>query len=298
MRSFVSLRIRAVRAGAMGYVLIAPAFVVFAVFFIYPVVYAVRLSFRDWSGLTPIATAPWTGLDNYRELLDDDIFRKALRNTVVFTVTTTVLQTTLAFLLAFGLWYFRTRWSALQRMVIFFPTVLSMVLVGLVWQQFLAPGGPINGLLRSSVAWLGDPDLALWTIAWIASWQWTGWSMMLYLAAMVGFDRELLQAAQIDGASDARIAFSVVEPVVRPVTSLVILLNLIGGVQAFDTIWVTTRGGPNHATETLTTYAQYTAFDAQGPSEFGYASAIATVTIIGLMVLAAFRLRHERSVTA
>ena len=65
-----------------------------------------------------------------------------------------------------------------------------------------------------------------------------------------------------------------------------VLLNLIGGVQAFDTIWVTTRGGPNHATETLTTYAQYTAFDAQGPGEFGYASAIATVTIVVLMVLA------------
>lgn len=282
----------------MGYVLIAPALLVFAVFFIYPVVYAVRLSFRDWSGLTPIATAPFTGLDNYRELIDDEIFRKAIRNTLVFTITTTLLQTGLAFFLAFGLWYFKTRWSSLQRMVIFFPTVLSMVLVGLVWQQFLAPGGPINGAFRASVSWLGDPQIALWTIAWIASWQWAGWSMMLYLAAMVGFDRELLQAAQIDGASDVRIALSIVEPVLRPVTSLVVLLNLIAGVQAFDTIWVTTRGGPNHATETLTTYAQYTAFDAQGPSEFGYASAIATVTIVVLMVLATFRLRNDRSATA
>lgn len=282
----------------MGYLLIAPALALFTVFFLYPVVNAVQLSFRDWDGLVPIGDAQWIGLGNYSELLGDEIFRKALLNTVIFAAATTAVQTGLAFALAYALWYFVSRWATTQRLIIFFPTVLSMVLVGLVWQQILAADGPVNALLGTDVAWFSDRHIALLTIIWIASWQWTGWSMMLYLAGMLGVSRDLVEAAQIDGAGDARIAWSIVRPVVRPVTALVILLNLIGAVQTFDTIWVTTRGGPNHATETLTTYAQYVAFDAQGPGAFGYASAIATVVIVLLMAAAALRIRSGRQALA
>jgi raffinose/stachyose/melibiose transport system permease protein len=286
------------RTGAMGYLLVAPALAVFAIFFLYPVVSAVELSFKDWNGLTPLGDATWVGLDNYSRLLEDEVFREALGNTLIFAAVTTVIQTTIAFWLAFALWHFQPPSASFQRVVIFFPTVLSMVLVGLVWQQLLAGDGPVNRLLGDNVAWLGDPDLALWVIAWLSAWQWTGWSMMLFLAGMVGVRRSLVEAAQIDGARDFRVAVNIVLPALRPVAGLVLLLNVIGAVQAFDTIWVTTRGGPNHATETLTTYAQYTAFDAQGPGDLGYASAIAAVTIVVLMLVAATQLRSGREAAA
>jgi ABC-type sugar transport system permease subunit len=273
-----------------------PALVVFGLFFLLPVYYAIALSFQSWNGLSPIETATWVGLANYKSLLGDRIFLDSVYNTVILTFGTTVLRTVLAFLLAFGLWYYGRRFVTVQRLVIFVPTVLAMVLVGLLWQQALARTGPINSLFGTAIPWFGDPAIVLAPVVWMGIWQWTGWSMIIYLAAMVGMPREVIEAARVDGASDGRIAWNIVRPLVGHATALVVLLNIIGAAQTFDTIHVTTRGGPDHGSETMTTFAYWAALDGSGPGEFGLASAASCIIIAVLMVVAVARLRMVRDV--
>src|SRR5437763_10511497 len=149
-----SQSVRVNRVAALGrtltpYAYIAPAVVIFCLFLAYPVWFAVRLAFHEWNGLTPLDQMRYVGLQNFQGLFTDSIFQQALFNTTIFTVATTVLQMAIAFVLAFTLWYFKPRFAGIMRAVFFFPTVLSMVMVGLTWQQLLQLSGPINGALSA-----------------------------------------------------------------------------------------------------------------------------------------------------
>lgn len=283
-----------------AYLYVAPALIVFCLFLAFPVGFATWLAFHEWTGLTAISAAPWVGLSNFRALWSDVLFRQALWHTVLFAVASTILQMGIAFLLAFTLWYYRLRFSGFLRAFFFFPTVISMVFVGLTWQQLLTFGGPIDGLFKalgvSHIDWLSNPNVVMWVVVWVSTWQWSGWTMVLYLAGMMGLSSELVEAAKIDGAGDFAIARRVVFPLLRYVTGLALLLNVIGGFQVFDTIYVLTGGGPNHASEVLGTYSYWEAFSGFGPGELGYASAMAVVMIIVLFVFAYVRIRMARLV--
>jgi ABC-type sugar transport system permease subunit len=189
-----------------------------------------------------------------------------------------------------------------MRAVFFFPTVLSMVIVGLTWQQLLQLSGPINSALSAIAghpvltAWLADTHLVLWVLIWVSNWQWSGWTMVLYLAGMSGIPQELLEAARLDGAGTGQLVRQVVFPLLRHVTALALLLNVVGGFQVFDTIYVMTAGGPNHASEVLSTYAYWNAFAAYGPGELGYAAAITVVMLMILFVFAVARVRMSELV--
>jgi ABC-type sugar transport system permease subunit len=283
-----------------GYAFVAPAMAMFLLFLAFPIGFSAWLSFHEWNGFTPIARAAFVGLDNYWALVDDAIFGKALRNTALFAIASTAIQMVVAFLLAYTLWYYKLRFSTFFRALFFFPTVISMVFVGLTWQQLLAVGGPVDGLIAifgiSHISWLADPDLVLWVVIWVSSWQWSGWTMVLFLAGMIGQDRELVEAAHLDGAGSFTIATRIVVPAQRHVIALALLLNIVGGFQVFDTIYVLTGGGPDHASEALGTYTYWIAFSAYGPGELGYASAVSVVMIAVLFVFAYFRVRMSRLV--
>jgi ABC-type sugar transport system permease subunit len=269
-------------------------------FLAFPVAFSLWLSFRQWNGFTPLDQAPFIGLANFIALTRDKIFQEALTNTVLFAVASTIVQIAIAFILAFTLWYYKLRFGTVLRALFFFPTVISMVFVGLTWQQLLTVGGPVDAFVRSfgagRIAWLSDPDLVMWTVVWVASWQWAGWTMVLFLAGMMGQPRDLIEAAQIDGAGSFSIAAFVVIPMQRPVFALAALLNVIGGFQVFDTIYVLTGGGPNHASEVLGTYTYWQAFSAYGPGQLGYASAISIVMVVVLFAFAYIRVRMSRLV--
>ncbi len=279
---------------------VGPALAVFAFFIAFPVGFAVWLSLHQWNGLTPLDEASYLGLENYRSLLSDDIFRKALTNTVLFATVSTLAQITVAFLLAFTLWFYKLRFANVFRAVYFFPTVLSMVMIGLTWRQLLNPGGPLDGLLGSlglgHVDWLGRPDLVMWVVIWVATWQWSGWTMILLLAGMMAIPNELVEASRLDGAGSASIARTIVLPLIRHATGLALLLNVIGGFQVFDTIYVLTGGGPNHASEVLGTYSYWEAFGNYGPGQLGYAAAMAVVMVGVLFVFSYTRIRMSRLV--
>jgi ABC-type sugar transport system permease subunit len=272
----------------------------FLLFLAFPVAFSLWLSFRQWNGFTPLDQAPFIGLANFIALTRDKIFQEALTNTVLFAVASTIVQIAIAFILAFTLWYYKLRFGTVLRALFFFPTVISMVFVGLTWQQLLTVGGPVDAFVRSfgagRIAWLSDPDLVMWTVVWVASWQWAGWTLVLFLAGMMGQPRVLIEAAQIDGAGSFSIAAFVVIPMQRPVFALAALLNVIGGFQVFDTIYVLTGGGPNHASEVLGTYTYWQAFSAYGPGQLGYASAISIVMVVVLFAFAYIRVRMSRLV--
>jgi ABC-type sugar transport system permease subunit len=269
-------------------------------FLAFPVGFAAWLSFHSWDGFLPLSKAPSVGLSNFRALGSDPVFHKALINTMLFTVVSTVVQMAIAFLLAFALWFYKLRFSKTLRALYFFPTVLSMVMVGLTWRQLLATGGPVDGLFHAmsfgQPSWLGSPNLVLWAVIWVSTWQWSGWTMVLYLAGMLGIPDEVVEAAKLDGASSFGVLRTIVIPMVRYVTGLALLLNVIGGFQVFDTIYVMTGGGPNHASEVLGTYSYWEAFSAYGPGQLGYAATIAIVMVIVLFVFSFARVRMSRLV--
>lgn len=279
---------------------VLPAVGIFGLFIAFPFGFAVWLSFRSWNGFDPISTAPFVGLANYRQAVSDPVFHRALFDTALFTVVSTAAQMVIAFVLAFTLWYFKLRFARVLRALYFFPAVLSMVVVGIAWRQLLSVGGPIDqglkGLHVGVVPWLGGTGLVMWVIIWVSTWQWSGWTMILYLAGMVGLPAEMIEAAHLDGAGSFVTMRRVVAPMLRHVTALALLLNVVGGFQVFDTIYVMTGGGPDHASETLGTYSWWVAFSSYGPGELGYAATIAVIMIAVLFVFSYFRVRVSRLV--
>ena len=282
------------------YLYVAPALIFFALFLAYPVYFALRLSFYNWNGLTSIDSMQYVGLANYRELLTDRLFWLSLKNTILFAIVTTIAQMGLSFLLAFALWYFRLPLNKTFRAAIFFPGVVSMMILGLTWREILSSEGLVNGLLSAltgtdvTIQWLGNPKLVLWTIIAIDTWIFTGTNMILWLAGMLAIPSDLIDAAKIDGANVRQLVSRVVVPLLKQVTSLSLLLNIIGGFQAFAIVYVTSRGGPAHLSEVLATYVFWNAFYSAGPQRFGYASTIAAIMVMILLVFSLVRIRMSR----
>ncbi|MBA3451167.1 MAG: sugar ABC transporter permease [Chloroflexia bacterium] len=278
--------------GQEGLLFILPALVFFAVFVVYPIVYIARASLLDWNGL---ATGTWVGLDNYTRLFrDDPIFHKTLRNAALWTVLTIFPQMFIGFALAVllnGPILART----IYRAIFYLPAIISPIVIGIVWQRIYDPFG---GLLadvarRAELPWLSQPYLAdpgtatLATIA-VNVWQWTGFSMLLYLAGLQGLPGEVLEAARIDGATGWQRLRQIVWPMLRPVHLTLILLGLIGALQTFALVFILTRGGPNNASQTMPTYIFQQAFQL---SSMGYGAAISIVLLVIALVASLGQMR-------
>jgi raffinose/stachyose/melibiose transport system permease protein len=254
-----------------------------------PVAAVVALAFTEWSGFT-INQIAWRGVANFRTLGGDSIFSKALVHTVLFVVFSTVLLNVVGLALAM-LINTRVRGHDFLRVAMFLPLGLSPAIAALIWQQILGPYGFVNlavgktglGLTNQPIGFLGDPRLAFATVVGIAVWQYSGYNMLLYYAGLQSLPDERLEAAAIDGAGAFNRLRYVVIPFLRPVIAVVVVLNLIGGWKVFDLIYVLTGGGPNRATEVLSTYLFQQAFEF---SKVGYASTFAVV-ILALAITSA-----------
>ena len=176
--------------------------------------------------------------------------------------------------------------------------VVSSVAVGLIWLMILDPNiGPLNrlvkfaGLTPPMLGWLGDPDLAIWMFLVVAAWQYTGFMMVLVLAGLQGVPDEIYQAAALDGARGARAFWYITLPSIRNVLIVAVLITSIGAFKVFDLIYVTTRGGPAHATEVLGTYIYLQAFNL---GSMGYANTIAVFLLVIAVILGLLQLRFSR----
>ena len=270
-------------AGVQG---LAPWGLFFAAFGVFPLVYALALSFLAYNPLRP-DLVHWVGFDNYVRALQSPSFWHALRTTVVFVVGTLPVTLTLAYFVS-GLLAGVRHGQGFFRAAIFFPATLSMVVISLVFKSLYAEEGLLNGWLAgaglSRVHWLQDPVLALPSIMLMDIWASVGYYAILILAARKTLPEEQLEAARLEGLAWFQVERRIVLPHVRPVLLFVVLLNTIRSFQIFIEVFVLTRGGPLESTLTLVYYLYERAFYH---FEMGYACAIAylLLALVGVVLL-------------
>jgi raffinose/stachyose/melibiose transport system permease protein len=269
-------------------VFLGPALAFYVLFLIIPLTGTVILSFTDWPGFN-ISQLEWAGLDNFRELAGDPVFRQALVHNVVLLIGAIVLKTVVALVLALALDQ-RLPLSNFFRGVYLMPTILSLVVVALVFSLALSPSlGIVNPFLESiglgglAGEWLGDPGRVLPMIVLIDAWGGFGLFMFLFIARLMAVPQDLRDAAAVDGAGELQTIRHVIIPQLRSTISMVVLLAAIQSLKMFELIYVMTSGGPNHASEVLATWGYFQGFTA---SRVGYGSAILVVLLVITFLLA------------
>jgi raffinose/stachyose/melibiose transport system permease protein len=260
-----------------------PALLFYAVFTTYPVVLTV------WDSIfTVLPNRPtrFVGLANYATVLfQDDTFWHAVHNTLIWAVFGPAMEITLALLLALAL-YAGIPGSRIFRLLWFTPVLMSYVVVGVIWMWiYNYDWGVIDTLLRLvglgslARAWLGDPAVALPALIVVTTWMWTGFNMIVLLAAFHSLPGEVIEAAELDHCSWLQKLWFIMIPLLRPTIVNLFILSFVGKMKVFDLVWVTTRGGPLWATETVSTYVYKRAFD-WSTFDLGYPSAIACIWFV------------------
>ena len=276
---------------------ISPSIILFGLFLIYPMIFSVVLSFFDWSGYDRNPFKSFVGIENYADLIKDPLFWKSLQNTLILVFVVVFVMVAISMFLALIIFFGKFKFDNLIRAIIFFPGVVSQIIIGLVFRRILASDGLINillegiGLGRFAQGWLGNDNLVMWIVSLVVVWQWVGYIMVIFYAALQNIDHNLVEAAAIDGASMTRTLTTVVIPLLRPAIYLSMILNFIGGFRVYAIIWILTRGGPVHASEVLTTYMYYQSYSHSGPSNMSYGATIAVALTLIVLVFAAIRVR-------
>lgn len=266
--------------------MILPALLVYAVFFLYPTLSNLRFALTEWDGFAP---ATFIGADNFtRAVTNDDIFNKVLGNNIEFSFLVIIFQTGLSLLFAIFLLK-NTRTSVALRTLYFFPTILSSVSVALVWMFIYEPNlGALNTLLRNvgldslALSWLGSETITLRAIAFTQVWFHTGQMMVVYIAGLQQIPKELYEAAEVDGATRWQQFKSVTWPMALPTTAVVMAYTTIQSFRAFDLIYTMTGGGPNNSTNILVTLIYQVAF---GEYRFGYAASLSVYLVFFILLL-------------
>ncbi|GAB3152021.1 sugar ABC transporter permease [Microbacterium neimengense] len=276
----------------LAWVLIAPALVGFLVFAVYPTVRGIYLSFTEFRVLTP---PTWIGLDNYVELIGDDVFWASLSVTAYFVVAA-VSMTMIVSVLTAAVLHRLTR-STVIRGLIILPFLISGVVAATVWSWMLDTQlGIVNivieGLGGDAQQWLSSRALAIPSLALIHVWKNMGYTSIIIFAGLQTIPPQIYEAGRIDGASETQMFFRLTLPLLRPIIALVLVLNVIGAFQIFDIIAVTTKGGPANASNVLQMYIYDKAF---GQFDFGYASAMSMALFAILIVITFLQMRLLRA---
>jgi ABC-type sugar transport system permease subunit len=269
------------------YIFIGPAALLFAAFSLIPIVIAITLSFQDTQTL---GEGQWVGLDNYAQMGSDRLFRTALVNTLVFTLGT--VPTAMAAGLALAVAQNRPLpGRGVQRAMFFVPMVAAGVVVGVIMSLiFNVDYGVANNALAvlgiDRLPWLTSPSMAMFTLIMVVVWTRIGFCMVIYLGALQSIPSELKEAAAIDGADRWARFRSITVPMLTPTTSILLILNVVFSIQAFDVIYVMTGGGPGFSTTVLIQYVFRSAFQT---GEMGYAAALGLVLVGILLVFTLLR---------
>lgn len=286
----------AVRRSMIAYLFLVPALSLLGLFVVYPLLRSIQLSFYSWDGLgEPV----FIGVRNFQRLAADPQFSLTLRHTLAFTVGATVGTVAIGLLLAVAI-ASRVRGWRVFKITWFIPVMVSMTVTGVLWSQLLASGDtPINRLIglfgiTDPPDWLGNADTTLPVIILVTIWQFSGFPMIIFLAAMENIPRELEEAAVIEGASLWRRTQSLTIPLIKPVIAIVVLLQIIFSLKVFDIVWAMTQGGPGDSSLVLGVYLYRQGFMFE---RFGYASAIAVVMAGLLIVFTLGYLRFVRPAT-
>ena len=259
---------------------VAVPMLIYVFFALIPILYNIYISLFDTNLLTP---GKFVGLKNYARLLKDTTFLRALRNNIFLVIGSLAAHMGLGLFFANAIFQ-KVKGSKFFQSVFFLPSVICGVAVGLIW-TFVYHGnyGLLNAFLKLigqgdlQQVWLSNKNLALICIIVVVMWQWVGCHVVIQLAAMRNIPQELYEAAQLDGASEWQQFKNITVPLIRPILKVDAVLIITGALKYYDLVAVMTNGGPNHATEVMSTYMYYEAFNVL---KFGYSSAIGVVLLI------------------
>ncbi len=258
-------------------ILIAPLAAIYITFFIIPVFQSMYFSFTNFDGLNP--NARFIGWKNFQVAIHDKNLYSALGNTVFQAVGVTILQNVLSLTLAIGL-NKKFKGRGFVRTLIFAPCMLAPVVVAYLWQFIFAPTGLLNALVGGDKVWLADSSFAPYGIVIAHSWIWMGYTATIYLANLQSISSDIMEAANIDGCRGFQLFRRVTFPMLAPSFTINVSLAFTGSLKIFDLVYAMTDGGPNAATETLSTYA----FRKMGTNLNGYASAITVLMMIFIVI--------------
>ena len=286
---------RADRKYGPAYLFLAPNFLGVLIFIVFPVFFALYMSFQDWNGVT---SPRFVGWGNFHDIFSDSVFWITLRNTAVYTVLT--VPTGVVFSLGVAaLLHQRVRGLALFRTAMFIPVVTSLLAVAVVWKWIYDyNNGLINDVLSllnlNQIPWLGDPTWAMIGLVILGVWQGFGLTAIILLAALQGVPVSLLEAASIDGANGWRRFWSITVPLIAPALLFVTITSFIASFQVFAQVYYMTAGGPNYGTYVLNFLVYQRAFTQ---SRFGSASALAYILFAIIFVVTMIQLRLSRRAT-
>jgi len=271
--------------------------ILYGIFIGYPLVSVFTLSFFKWDGISN--HMPFVGLQNYISLVQDPAFIQSLVNNIKWAVLTIIFPVGLGLLLAAILHSGNIYFSNFFRAIIFLPTTMSLVGVGIMFALILNPSfGALNTLFNSSglgflaQEWLGNSKLALYTLIFVFSWGYIGLPMILFYAGMSGIPVELYEAASLEGSGAFQNLRFITIPLLSPVTTMTIMLTVINSLRAFDLVMVMTGGGPFGQT-TVLGYFMY--LETFGNYKFGYGAAISVVILLLSIVFAAVYIKNVAS---
>jgi raffinose/stachyose/melibiose transport system permease protein len=270
------------RAAWRNLLWLLPAFLLVGIFVYYPIVSNFAMSTYEWGAFQE---PEFVGFGNYVRAFEDPVFWQALGNNVAFAVVSLLVQVAGAMALAACLEFFVGRkLSGALRVLYFIPATVSITVGGILFTFMLDPNiGVFNeflnviGLDHLQRAWLGEGDTAMGSIIIMSQWLNFGYTTLLFVVAMQKVPRELYEAAQIEGAGPVRSFFTITVPMVRQMTTLMMITTLSGAFLVFNEVQVMTSGGPNNSTQVLGTWLYYNAFTAD---RMGYAAALATIIFI------------------
>ncbi len=278
---------------------LAPALLILSFFFIIPVIGGFVYSLTDWTGIS--REINFVGIDNFKNLLfNDDKFYVEVFHTLIFSICITIFQNSIGLILALFLdKEFKGR--NFFRMIYYLPAVLSPLVVGYAWSFIFNPNmGALNNLLHKTgfgflaQDWLGNANIALFSVIFVIVWQYAGYSMIIYIAGLQNISLDIYEAAAIDGVGKWQKFRYITFPLLAPAFTINILLTIISTLKSFDHIFVMTKGGPGYATEVISTRLYSESFTY---NNMGYGSAISVmlfliVTSISLILLKFLRNRE------
>lgn len=272
-----------------GYLFITPQLFFFVVFLIYPIFEGIRLSlFKvNFNSMT------FVGLENYTTLLRDPIFIQAVINTVIFVVCIVALTIIFALFIATAVFDKNAKYVSFIRGAYYVPVMVSMVVMSMIWGFLLNPSiGLIPYVARQlelpAINFLGDTNWVMPIIIFVTFATNVGQAVILYIAAMIGVPKELLEAAEVDGASRIKVIFKILIPLVKPATIYIAIINIINVLKIFVVIQLLTGGGPNNASTTLMYYLYNNAFKY---NQLGIASAVGVIMFVIALTFSVPQLR-------
>lgn len=277
-----------------AFIYLAPAMIVIIVFLYLPIILNFMNSLYKWGAMS--TEVKWVGFKYYKQLTEDDTIRVALKNNLVFVVTSVFCQIGVSLVISAVLESkFLRRWQSLFRTIYFIPSLLMITVTGITFKMLYSPTiGLLNPILdlfgvnTSHVDILGNAKTAIWGVAAASQWQFIGYTVVLFIVAMQSISDDIYEAAEIDGASGIQRFFWITVPLMKNTIMINMIIIITGAVRVYDEVYVMTNGGPGRATQTLATYLYQVGFKND---QMGYASAIAFFVFLITFILGLFQMK-------